>query len=66
MFQKDQKVKVKSLADCDLDNKRTECTPRKCFRCKSKDHQIAKFPNTPKEKEKRQKKVHFRKIGNCA
>ena len=66
MFQKDQKLKVKARADGDLDKKRTECTPRKCFRCGYKNHQIAKFQNPPKQKEKRQKKVHSRKRGNCA
>ena len=33
-----------------------EPTPRKCFRCGSEDHMIAKFP----------KKVCFNKIGNRA
>ena len=41
-----------------------ERTPWKCFRCGSEDYLIAKFPNTPKENEKRRKKVCFNERGN--
>ena len=30
------------------DNRKMERTPRKCFKCGSKDHLIAKFPKPPK------------------
>ena len=46
------------------ENKRTERTPWKCFRCGSEDHLIAKCPNPPKYNEKQQKQVHFNKKGN--
>ena len=38
--------------------------PRKCFRCASEDHLIAKSPKTPKENEKRRKQVRFNEKGN--
>ena len=38
-------------------NRRTERTPRKCFRCGSEDHIIAKFPKPSKDNEKRRKQV---------
>ena len=43
-----------------------ERTPRKCFRCGSEDNLIAKFPNPPKENEKRQKQVRLNEKGNIA
>ena len=43
MFQKDKKVKVKSRAVDVSSNIQMERTPRKCFRCGSEDHLIAKF-----------------------
>ena len=59
MFQKDQIGNVKTRAAGDLDNRRTERTPRKFLRCGSEDHLIAKFPKLPKYYEKRRKQVHF-------
>ena len=53
MFQKDQKVKRKSLAAGDSENRRTERTTWKCFRFGSEDHIIAKCLNPPEENEKR-------------
>ena len=40
--------------------------PRKCFRCASEDHLIAKSPKTPKENEKRRKQVSLNERGNHA
>ena len=40
--------------------------PRKCFRCGSEDHMIAKCPKPPKDNEKQRKQVHFNEKGNCA
>ena len=48
------------------DNRKTERTPRKCFRCGSEDHLIAKCPKPPKENEKRKKQVRFNEKGNRA
>ena len=59
MFQKDQRGKLKSRAAGDLENRRTEHTPQKCFRCGSEDHRIATFPKPPKENQKRRNQVHF-------
>ena len=49
-----------------MDNRRKEHTPRKCFRCGSQDHLIAKSPKPPKDNEKRRKKLRFSEIGNRA
>ena len=38
------------------DNRRTERTPQKCFRCGSKDHIIAKCPKPKKNNEKQESK----------
>ena len=43
-----------------------ERTSRKCFRCGSEDHLIAKCPNPPKDNEKRQNQVRFNEKGNRA
>ena len=51
--------KEKSHADGSSDNRQTERTSRKCFRCGSEDHLIAKFPKPPKDDEKRQIRVRF-------
>ena len=47
------------------ENRQTERTPRKCFRCGSEDHIIAKCPKPIKDNEKRQKKVRLNEKGNC-
>ena len=54
-FQNDHKGKRKSCAAGDLDNKRTERTPHKCFRCGSEDNLIAKCPNPPKGNDKQKR-----------
>ena len=43
-----------------------ERLPRKCFRCGSEDHMIAKCPKPPKDNNKRQRQVCFNEKGNCA
>ena len=43
-----------------------ERTPRKCFRCGSEDHMIAKCPKPPKDNEKRRRQASFNKKGNRA
>ena len=48
------------------DNRQTERTPRKYFRCGSEDHLIAKFPKPPKENEKQRNQVYFNGKGNRA
>ena len=48
------------------DNRGTEHTPRKCFRCGYQDHLIEKCPKPPKENEKQQKEVHFNEKYNRA
>ena len=47
-------------------NRNLERPPRKCFRCGSEDHMIAKCPKPPKYNEKRRNQVRFNKKGNPA
>ena len=49
-----------------MDNTRTKRTPRKCFRCGSEDHLIAKCPNPPKDDKKQRKQVCLNEKGNHA
>ena len=49
-----------------MENRRTERTPCKCFRCGSEDHLISKCPKPPKDNEKRQNQVRFGERGNRA
>ena len=65
IFQKDQKIKVKSRVAGDLENRSTERTPWKCFRCGSEDNLISKYPKPPKN-EKRQNQVRFNEKVNLA
>ena len=60
------KEKEKSRTACALNNRQTERTSRKCFRCGSEDHLIAKYQKPPKDNGKRQNKVHFYEKGNLA
>ena len=57
--------KKKSCAAGNLDNRRTERTPWKCFRYGSQDHLIANFLK-PLKYEKLQKQVPFNKNVNHA
>ena len=47
-----------------MDNRQTERTSRKCFRCGSEDHLIKKCPNQPKDNTKQRKQVRFNEKGN--
>ena len=49
-----------------MDNRQTERTPRKCFRCGSEYHLIEIFPKPPKENEKRRKQLYFNEKVNRA
>ena len=64
MFQKDQTGKARAAGASE--NRHTEQTPKKCFRCGSQDHLIAKFPKPPKDNNKWRKQVHFNEKGNRA
>ena len=59
-----RKEKGKSRVAGDLDNRRTEHTPRKCFRYGSEDHLIAKFLKPPKDNNKQQNQVCFSERAN--
>ena len=43
-----------------------ERPPRKCFRCGSENHMIAKCTKPQKDNEKWRRQVHFNEKGNCA
>ena len=43
-----------------------ERPPRKCFRCGSEYHMIAKCPKPPKDNEKWRRQVRFNEKGNRA
>ena len=60
-FKSIRQEKEKDLAAVDLDNKLTEQTPRKCFRCGYEDHLIAKCPKQPKDNKKQRKQVSLMK-----
>ena len=49
-----------------MNNRQTERTSRKCFRCGYEDHLIAKCSNPPKDNEKRRNKVCFNEKRNRA
>ena len=51
-FKRIRKGKGKSRIVGDLENRRMERTPRKCFRCGYEDNLIAQFPKPQKENEK--------------
>ena len=48
-FKRIRKEKEKACAVDVSSNRNTEHMPRKCFRCGSEDHMIAKFPKPPKD-----------------
>ena len=64
MLKRIRKEKEKARAVDVSDNRRTERTPRKFFRCGSEYHMIEKCPKRPKDNEKRQKQVRFNEKGN--
>ena len=43
-----------------------ELPSRKCFRCGSEDHMIAKCTNPPKDNDKRRRQIRFNEKGNHA
>ena len=63
MFKKVIKYKGKYRADGDKDRKRTELPLCECFRCRSVDNLISKYPKPPKYNEKQQKTVRFNERG---
>ena len=66
MFQKDQTGKGKSSSVGISSNRNSEHPPRKCYRCGSEDHMMAKCPKPSKDNEKRRKSVRFNEKGNRA
>ena len=65
-FKRIRKEKEKARAVDVSYNRNSERPPKKCFRCGSEDHMIAKCPKPPKYNEKRRKQVHFNEKGHCA
>ena len=58
-FKRIRQEKEKARAVDVSSNRNSERPPRKCFRCVSEDHMIAKCPKPPKDNEKRHKHVRF-------
>ena len=58
-FKRIRKGKEKARAVEVSYNRKMERKPRKCFRCGSEDHMIAKCPKPPKDNGKCQKQVCF-------
>ena len=65
-LKKIRKEKEKARSAGASSNKNSDCPARKCFRCGSEDHLIAKFPKPPKDGKKKRKKVSFKEKGNGA
>ena len=65
-FKRIRKEKEKSWAVDVSSHRHMERPPRKCFRCGSEDHMIAKCPNPLKDNEKRRKQLSFNEKGNPA
>ena len=65
MFPK-KKEKDKARSAGTSSNKNSDFPARKCSRCGSEDHMIAKFPKPPKDSEKRRKSKKSKEKGNCA
>ena len=65
-FKRIRKEKNKSRAVDVSSNRNTESPPRKCFRCGSEDHMIAKYPKPQKDNDKRRRQLHFNEKGNRA
>ena len=63
-FKRIRKEKEKARAVDVSSNRNSELLPRKCFRCESEDHMIAKCAKTPKDNEKRRNQVCFDEKGN--
>ena len=65
-FKNIRKEKEKTRSAGTSSNKHSEPPTRKCFRCGSEDHLIAKFPKPPKDSEKRRKSDKYKGKGNSA
>ena len=61
-----RKEKEKSRSAGTSSNKNSDRPARKCFRCGSEDHIIAKCPKPPKDSEKRRKSDKSKEKGNRA
>ena len=65
-FKRIRQEKEKARAVGFSSNRNLERLHRKCFRCGSEDHMIAKCPKPPKDNDKRRRQVHFNEKGNRA
>ena len=65
-FKKIRKEKEKARSTGTSSNKNSDRPACKCFRCRSEDHLIAKFPKPPKDSEKRRKSDKAKEKGNSA
>ena len=65
-FKRIRQEKEKVLTVGISSNKNSDLPARKCFRCGSEDHMIAKYPNPPKDSEKRRKSEKSKEKSNCA
>ena len=63
-FKKIRKEKAKARSAGTSLNKNSDLPARKCLRCGSEDHMIAKFPKPPKDSEKRGKSEKSKEKGN--
>ena len=64
-FKRIRQEKEKARAAGASDNRQTEQTSRKCFRCRSEYHLIEKCPNPPKDNEKQINHICFNEKVNC-
>ena len=55
VLKRSEKKKEKARSSGNLSNKNSDRPARKCFRCGSEGHLIAKCPKQPKDSEKRRK-----------
>ena len=65
-FKRIRQEKEKDCAAGASENRETERTSRKCFRCGSEDHLIVKCPKPPKGNEKRRNQLCFNEKGQRA
>ena len=65
-FKKIRKEKERARSSGTSSNKNSDRPARKCFRCGSEDHIIAKCPNPPKDSEKRRNSEKSKEKGNRA
>ena len=65
-FKRIRQEKENSRAVGISSNRTSDHPPRKCFRCGSEGHMIAKCPKPPKDSEKRRKSERSKGKSNCA